>query len=200
MCGKHSSQNFSNSPIPNNFTISVIHCWSDHMYLICSICLLQPLSAFLHHFLCSEDFVYMDYSGGLLPSNFQSGWSIGTPGRSQRWSKKVGSLYLFFSAPPCGVISGKLCSSTEGHCSTKVAHCMTLSYWVLVAIPPFPVPLRCQAPGTALYPMASVHSAHTLQTAHLLSSSQVILMWGCHLFLAEGWLTHHVSQFSVQKI
>lgn len=100
MSGKHSSQDFSNSPIWNNLLSPVIHCWSDHVWLICSIWLstttLCPSPSFS---LFRETYLYGLLQWALLPSDFQLGWPVGTPSSRSEGSKRMSSMYLFFSAP-----------------------------------------------------------------------------------------------------
>lgn len=67
-----------------------------------------------------------------MPSDFQLSWSIGTPNRRSDGSKIMSYMYLFFSAP---FLEGNLRLTVLPLKVTvllKVAHCVTLNYWVLI--------------------------------------------------------------------
>lgn len=138
MCAKHSSQDFSNSPISNNLTISsntlLIRPYVPNMFYLA---LYNHSLPFFSVFFVQEDFVYMNYFSGLLPSNFQLGWSIGTPGRRSEGSKKNEfSVFIFLSSFPVGSSQANFVPQLKVTVPLKVAHCITLYYWVLVTIPP----------------------------------------------------------------
>ena len=78
----------------------------------------------------------MDYFSGLLPSNFQLGWSIGAPGRRSEGSKESGfSVFISLSSLPVGSSQANFALQLKVTVPLKVAHCMTLYCWVLVTIP-----------------------------------------------------------------
>lgn len=162
--GKHSSRNFSDSPISYKLTVSsYILLIRPFVLNIFYLCLYMHSLTFSTGFFAQGGLSVWVASMGSLAPDFQLGWSVRTPSRRPEGSKRMSSMHLFFlSSLPVGSFQADFVPQLKVTVAVKVAHYVTLHYGVLITIPPFTPSELLLAPGNCSLPRGPLHTAHTL--------------------------------------